>query len=297
MPTNNSCCPTPGLPTPAVSGPALMTHDPCEMATMVKICGAGEPATVTGEDCTGAPLAVTDPKVVLTVPAPGAVQLVKFCEPSGNLDREFSTLCAPDGTKVLVVTAWDTTAPLATAPTIEAYTLAGAAYTGDLALLTDCAAEKLDIVAEQYCSGGFPYERISFYDVSTVPPTLASTLWRDGSGAAVSDPGPGFVGACPALVADRPVKIWHESVTAVRTIQDIVAATGTVHVQSFTAMNVGSAQAAIIDDFGNSTRLYPGQTWSWSAITGQDAWDTLGYSSLTIDAAGTDVHVTATVLP
>jgi hypothetical protein len=287
----------PDLPAPAVAGPALFDahQTPCDMATFVKVCATN--ITVTGEDCAGLPLPVTDKHVRLTVPAPGAVQLVKICTPTGELDREFSTLCAPDGTKVLVVTAWDKAAPLATAPIVETYTLAGTPYTGNRALLTDCAAEKLDIVAEQYCSGGFTYERISFYDVSTTPPTLASTLWRDQSGAAVADPGPGAVGQCPAIIADRPVKVWHESVTATRSIQDIVAATGTVHVQSITVTNVGTQRAVIEDDFRNQTRLYPGQSWSWSAITGQDAWDTLGYSSLTIDATGTDVHVTATVLP
>jgi hypothetical protein len=134
------------------------------MAMPVTICATD--ITVTGEDCLGAPLAVTDPHVILTVPAPGAVQLVKFCAPTGEFDREYSTLCAPDGTKVLVVTAWDKTAPLATAPVVETYTLAGAVYAGDRALLVDCAAEKLDIVTEEYCAGGFTYERISFYDVS-----------------------------------------------------------------------------------------------------------------------------------
>jgi hypothetical protein len=91
--------------------------------------------------------------------------------------------------------------------------------------------------------------------------------------------------------------VWHESISSARSIQDIVAATGTVHVQSITVTNVGQQQAIITDDFGNQTKLYSGQTWSWSAVTGQDAWDTLGYSNLTIDANGTDVHVTSTVLP
>jgi hypothetical protein len=295
----SNCCPLSELPTPAVSGPALLDahQTPCDMATFVKICEPNPPLPIMGEDCTGAPIAIVAQKAVLTVPAPGAVQLVKFCAPTGELYREFSTLCAPDGTKVLVVTAWDKTAPLATAPIVETYTLAGTPYTGNRSLLVDCGIEKLDVVTEEYCSGGFLYERTSFYDVSTLPPALAATLWRDSSGSNVSDPGPGFLGACPAVIADRKVLVWHESITGIRSIQDIVAATGTVHVQSITVTNVGTQRAVIEDDFGNQTRLYPGQSWSWSAITGQDAWDTLGYSSLTIDASGTDVHVTSTVLP
>ena len=295
----SDCCTLAGIPEPAVDGPALPNSQPrpCDMAMPVTICGSTDPITVTGVDCLGAPLPVTDVHVTLTVPAPGAVQMVQICKPTGEFEREYATLCAPDGTKVLVVTAWNTDAPLATPPVVETYTLAGAVYAGDRALLVDCAAEKLDIVTEEYCAGGFTYERISFYDVSTVPPTLSATLWRDGSGTAVTDPGPGFVGQCPAVIADRKVLVWHESVTGIRSIQDIVAATGTVHVQSITMTNVGTRNATIEDDFGNQTRLYPNQTWSWSAITGQDAWDTLGYSTLTVDANGTDVHVTSTVLP
>jgi hypothetical protein len=268
------------------------------MATPVFICNTPvvAPVTVVGEDCTGAPLSVTGHDIVQTVPAPGAVQLVKFCNPTGEFNRSYSTLCAPDGTKVLVVTVWDETAPLATPPTIEAYTLAGAVYAGDKSLLVDCAAEKLDVVTEEYCSAGLQYERTSFYDVTTMPPTLAATLWRDASGASVAAPAPGTVGACAVVIPDRKVLVWHEDLPGPRSIADIVAGTGTVHVQSITAMNVGSASAVIKDDFGHTTPLLAGQTWSWSAITGADAFDTLGYSSLVIDPTGTRVHLTSTVI-
>jgi hypothetical protein len=268
------------------------------MAQLVKICEPNPPVpfTVTGEDCAGAPLAVSDPKVVLTVPAPGAVQLVKFCTPTGSLDREFSTLCAPDGTKVLVVTAWDTTAPLSTPPVVETYTLAGAAYTGDRALLTDCAAEKLDIVSEEYCAGGFGYERISFYDVSTQPPALAATLWRDQSGAAVADPGTGFVGACPAIVADRPVLIYLERNGGVVSMADIVAACGTPHIQSVTVKQI-SGTGSVAGDAGSGVPLSAGETWSWSCVSGLDGLDHLGASALTLNAGGFEQRITATYIP
>jgi hypothetical protein len=293
---NDNCCGTGGLPTPTNQGP-FVPRDPCEMATLVKICDASSvPPTVTGEDCAGAPLVVTDPKVVLTVPAPGAVQLVKFCTPTGSLDREFSTLCAPDGTKVLIVTAWDTTAPLATAPTIEAYTLAGTMYAGDLALLTDCAAEKLDVVSEEYCAGGFGYERTSFYDVSTMPPTLAATLWRDQSGAAVADPGAGFIGACPAIVADRKVLIYLERNGGIVSMADIVAACGTPHIQSVTVKQI-SGTGSVAGDAGSGVPLSAGETWSWSCVSGLDGLDHLGTSALTLNAGGFEQRITATYIP
>jgi hypothetical protein len=166
-----------------------------------------------GVDCAGSPTpAVPTVGSVQTIPHPTAIQLVKLCKPETTLDRDYSTLCAPDGTKVLIVTAWDTTAPLATAPAVEAYTLAGTIYTGDRALLANCAAEKLDIVSEVYCSGGKSYERVSFYSVNTSPPALVSTLWRDASGASVSAPAAGTVGkcieTCPPGVVNGVLGTW-----------------------------------------------------------------------------------------
>jgi hypothetical protein len=288
----------PELPTPAVPGPALpgAHQTPCDMATYVKICEPDPPAPIVGEDCTGAPISIVAPKAVLTVPAPGAVQLVKFCTPTGELDREFSTLCAPDGTKVLVVTAWDKTAPLATAPIVETYTLAGTPYTGNRALLVDCGIEKLDVVTEEYCSGGFPYERTSFYDVSTLPPTLAATLWRDGSGTTVADPGPGFIGACPAIIADRKVSIYLQQNLTSLTMANIVATVGTAHVQSVTVKQI-LGTGSVTGDSGSGVPLTQGETWSWSAVTGSDAWDYLGASALKMNTGGGgEQRITATYI-
>lgn len=300
MSTNGNCCPTPGLPTPAVVGPALPRSNPspCDMATPVYICEQTPPTpiTVTGADCAGAPIAVTDSHVMLTVPAPGAVQLVKFCTPTGEFDREYSTLCAPDGTKVLVVTAWDKTAPLATAPVVETYTLAGTAYTGNRALLVDCAAEKLDVVTEEYCVGGFQYERTSFYDVSATPPVLSATLWRDQSGSSVSDPGPGTVGQCPLIIDDRKVLIYLERNGGTVSMADIVANTGTVHIQSVTVKQI-QGTGSVGGDAGSGVPLSQGETWSWSAVTGSDAWDHLGASALKMDAGGGEQRITATYIP
>jgi hypothetical protein len=298
MPTDGSCCYTPGLPTPTVAGPPVAVHNPCEMATPVFICNTPvlAPITVVGEDCAGAPLPVTGHDLIQTVPAPGAVQLVKFCNPTGNFDREFSTLCAPDGTKVLVVTAWDTTAPLATAPTIEAYDLTGAPYAGDKALLVDCAAEKLDVVTEEYCSGGVQYERTSFYDVTTMPPTLAATLWRDSTGASVSAPAAGYVGACAAVIPDRKVLIYLQQNLASLAMADIVATVGTFHVQSVTVKQI-LGTGSVTGDSGSGVPLTQGETWSWSAVTGADAWDHLGASALKMNAgSGGEQRITATYI-
>lgn len=251
---------------------------------------------VTAQDCAGGALTENVNQAVLTIPHPNAVQKVQICNATPEFLRTEAVLCDPAGANVLVITIWPENAAPGTPPVVEAYNQDGTPYGGAIADLVKCPGEKFDIVQDDACAAQVGYTRVSFFDVTAQPPTLVATLWRDASGAVVPEPAGVTIGECVALMQDRKVLVWHESITSVRTIQDIVISTGIQHVQSLTAVNVGQQTAAITDDFGNTTKLFPGQSWSWSAITGQDAWDTLGYSSLSIDATGTDVHITSTVI-
>lgn len=121
-----------------------------------------------------------------------------------KFDREFAILCAPDGTKVITQNVTPEDAPLGTAPVIEAWTLAGAAYTGDINALTDCGAEKIDVTAAQwFCAGGIPISRTDFWDVFSTPRTLIGSLWQDTSGAVIPTPAFGsyVVGDCSSCVS------------------------------------------------------------------------------------------------
>jgi hypothetical protein len=241
--------------------PALV-YPPVLPANSVAIADKG---TAIGKDCAGVDLApVPIVGAVQTIPHPTGVQLVKICTPAGTLDRDYSTLCAPDGTKVLVVTAWDTTAPLATAPAVETYTLAGSVYTGDRALLTDCAAEKLDIVAEEYCSGGISYQRVSFYNVTTSPPTLAATLWRDASGASVVAPAVGKVGACITSVS-VPNAVSSGTLTGGNFNVPVGAKSVTLMIHSSGGVSVTGEVTATFTWAGSS------RTWDATATSGTDA--------------------------
>ncbi len=57
---------------------------------------------------------------------------VYFCDPSKEFDHQI--LCAPDGTKVIVVTTYSSTG----VPSSIAYNLDQSLYTGDINLLTNC---------------------------------------------------------------------------------------------------------------------------------------------------------------
>ena len=143
------------------------------------------------------------------VNAPGTALLVKMiCDE--KFDREFVILCAPDGTKVITQNVTPEDAPLGTAPVIEAWTLAGTAYTGDISLLTDCGAEKIDVTsAEWFCASGVPISRTDFWDVFSTPRALIGSLWQDVSGAVVPAPAAGsyVVGDCSCVSVPQGILV------------------------------------------------------------------------------------------
>jgi len=143
------------------------------------------------------------------VNAPGTALLVKMiCDE--KFDREFVILCAPDGTKVITQNVTPEDAPLGTAPVIEAWTLAGTAYTGDISLLTDCGAEKIDLTAaEWFCASGVPISRSDAWDVSVSPRALIGSIWQDVSGAVVPAPAAGsyVVGDCSCVSVPQGILV------------------------------------------------------------------------------------------
>lgn len=127
--------------------------------------------------------------------------VVMVCD-KPKFDREFAILCAPDGTKVITQNVTPEDAVLGTPPVIEAWTLAGTAYTGDIALLTDCGAEKVDVTAAQwFCASGTPISRTDFWDVFSTPRALLGSMWQDSAGNIVPAPAAGtfVVGDCSCV--------------------------------------------------------------------------------------------------
>jgi hypothetical protein len=157
------------------------------------------PATTCGADAT---VKAADLLSQAVHTAPGTALLVKLCPADPEFDREFAVLCAPDGTKVAVQNITPVDAPLGTAPTFEAWTLAGTAYIGDIALLSDCGAEKIDVTAAQwFCANGTPISRTDFWDVFSAPQALLGSMWQDAAGNIVPAPAAGtfVVGDCSCV--------------------------------------------------------------------------------------------------
>jgi hypothetical protein len=136
--------------------------------------------------------------------APGTALLVKLCPSDPKFDREFVMLCAPDGTKVITQNVTKDDAPLGTAPTIEAWTLAGVPYTGSIAALTDCGSEKVDLAdSESYCAAGTNYSRIDVIDVTTK--AIIGTLWLNDAGTVVAAPVGAVKGTCEQIASNTAI--------------------------------------------------------------------------------------------
>lgn len=146
------------------------------------------------------PPQVIPPVVVPTIPVEivntcAKPVLVKLCDVAPKLyDREMFTLCAPDGTKVVLqnVTAED--APLGTAPVFEAWNLNGTPYTGAIAALVDCGVDKVNTEHTDYCAGGVNYTRVDGLAETTGLPVW--TIWLDDTGAPVAQPVGAVKGVC-----------------------------------------------------------------------------------------------------
>lgn len=194
------------LPTPAVPGPAIVIHDPCELANKVSICGTTEgPFDLIGADCEGAPVTTTvEPNQGgYAVQPANHVYSVKLCNQSQLLDREMTVLCAPNGDKVVVQNVTPVNAPLGTAPVYEAWTFAGTPWAGDKTTLVDCGTEKIDIApAAFFCDAGREVTRTSIWDISVNPAALVGNIWQDIHGAIIGQPVAAtlFSGQCQAAV-------------------------------------------------------------------------------------------------
>jgi len=280
----SNCCPTGGLPTPQVPGPATNPFDPCEDAQKVVVCGlpapvpVAVPATTCGADTT---VQAADALSQAVHTAPGTALMVKLC-PTAQ-DREMAILCAPDGTKVMVQNVTPEAAPLGTAPVIEAWLLNGTPYAGAIADLKDCGAEKVDIAAAQwFCANGQNLSRTDFWDISVSPKVLIGSLWQDASGAVVTSPAPGTatVGTCSVV---RKQLIYYRELVGGESldISSIISDTGATTIHSIQVVHI-DGEATLKGDTGSIPLDAFAPIWSHSSISGSDAQDQLTASAWTV---------------
>jgi hypothetical protein len=296
MPIDPTNCPAPTQPSslPASASPCCGQTN----QTLADILDALPPppvlTSVVATNCAGGDVTVpnVNTQVTRVLQETGTVFDVRICAPAGTRDVEKACNAAGES----VILTYDTQTVPPTELSRWNLTTNAAEPAGPLGKC-DVDDDQIETVELKACLNGVSIPGFAIVTDATTQ-TVTGEQWRDPvTGVWGALPAGAVIGECPTVVVDRKVFVWHESITGPRTIADIVAAVGTQYVQSVTMVNVGQANATITDDFGNTTRLYPGQSWSWSAITGSDARDYLGASALTVDASGTDVHLTATIVP
>lgn len=167
-----------------------VNNGPCQKGWQDTTCAASD-TTVFALATGGAP--IVDVTIVPCGDCPAEVVVVSN-PPLPKYDREMFTLCAPDGTKVVLqnVTAED--APLGTAPVFEAWNLNGTPYTGAIAVLVDCGVDKVNTEHTDYCAGGLNYTRVDGLAEATGLPVW--TIWLDDTGAPVAQPVGAVKGVC-----------------------------------------------------------------------------------------------------
>ena len=292
---NDNCCTPGGLPAPAAPGASATPFNICSGALPVVICGtaptpvtiAPTPITLTGADCASAAvtLTATAGSASYAVQPAGHVYKVQLCAP-GAQDRELVVLCKANGDKVSL--QYDV---LTTPPTlISQFNLnTNTVDATPLSALTQCGLEKLDYgSAVEYCAGGLAYTRIDVFDAQNQ--FVVGSIWQDEQGAQVAAPAGATLGRCSA---QRNIGIYLERNTSAVTLADIVAATGSTQIMSVTVKQI-LGTGAISGDSGSGVPLSAGETWSWSASTGEGFQDMFNASALKLNAGGGEQRITAT---
>jgi hypothetical protein len=150
--------------------------------TVYALATGGAPITgVVVVPCADCP---TEVVVVSTPPVP----------PTPKFDREMVTLCTPSGAKVIVQNVTPEDAPLGTAPVFEAWNLNGTPYTGAVAALVSCGADKVNTEHSDYCAVGVNFTRVDGLAEDTGLPVW--TVWLDDNGSPVAAPAGAVKGKC-----------------------------------------------------------------------------------------------------
>lgn len=152
---------------------------------------------VEGENCAGAVPGLAHYTVEAIIPS-GTVIYTRKCP--DELEFDHSVMCALDGTKVIVVTKYSPTG----VPTASFYTLAGASYVGDPALLVAC---DIDVESDPlpWCDAG---QDVTQWVVKSDGAPTGTVFWTDYVGAIIAAPVAATRGVCavPCVLPARGVQ-------------------------------------------------------------------------------------------
>lgn len=189
MNTDTNCAPACAPNTPAN---LPIAADPgCDRPTPVKICPGDGTLTAEKETCIGSEIVPITQTVEAVIPS-GTIVYTRRCP--GDTEFDHQVLCAPDGTKVVVVVTYE---PLTGVPTSSFYDLSGIAWTGDPATLRTCD-EDIESDPVIWCSGGQEYTQ---WVVKSDGVPTGEIYWTDsltGTIQSAAPPAP-TLGACGCI--------------------------------------------------------------------------------------------------
>jgi hypothetical protein len=259
------------------------------------------PLPVQGMVCDGSLQPAIASQAVQTVPHPDFVQNVKFCDPLPPLKIEFSETKLYSASSELGLFRIREYSEDTGVWTLRYENLDGTPFTGTLPTdLTSVTAQvNVTRTAVLGCAAGVSYymRETARFDAETGALESELVDWVDSAGVVSAAAPAGFVlGDCPAVVPERKVLIYLERNGGVVSMADIESAVGTNKIQSVTVKQIAGT-GSVSGDSGSGVPLSTGETWSWSAITGSDAWDYLGASALSLDAGSGEQRITALYIP
>ena len=96
-------------------------------------------------------------------------------------------------------------------------------------------------------------------------------------------------------LTSRKIGIYLQQNFDAISMADIASATGSSQIMSVTVKQIVGT-GSVGSEYGSGVPLSAGETWSWSAISGEDFQDTFSSSSLIMKANGGEQRITATVV-
>jgi hypothetical protein len=148
---------------------------------------APTPFTVTGADCSGAPVTAEATSTVQTVPHPDFVQKVQLC--SSGVDPEVVCLSNDGGVTIIKgVVEFDTS----TVPTTKIiYLFDGSIATGYT--VVPCNAKTFDTEFREVCVDGQKWLQVLVFDKSVSMVAPVQIGWMDSTSAVVPAPDPTLI--------------------------------------------------------------------------------------------------------
>ena len=218
--------------------------------------------------------------------APAFVAMKNACCAAGAvppIDYEKAVLCAPNGDRVIVISAITGGVPIPTG-----YNMDGTVYAGALNALTACDTADVESDAVLMCDGG-TVEFLRWF-VKRDGFIVGTPFDTNMAGVAYTPVSAVTMGACAVAAVPNSQLTYFDRLGGAGDAQSIITSTGALNLYSITLWQINGT-GSVTGDAGSTVPLYAGQTVSWSAVNLN--LENLNSSLLAFDSGSGEMHVTA----